>query len=396
MLEYITGVPGSGKTARAVHLVYDTFLDSKHKDFGKYERFYTNINEFNYTYFNGQEFEKQEEIIKAEAPSKPSLKSFFEDFKKASAEQDNSQKPSFKLIFEEFKKASKPKIIRRDVVNVSDNIANPLDFDTLLSQLEEIRQLYLSKGTDKQLLELADEFKISNTLFIIDEAQNYFGDKNDTLSWWLSYHRHLHQDIILITQNLSLIYRKFLTFGEFFYKAVPSSLRLRGNIFTYHQYINYHLYKSSYTDTIKIKFNKEIHALYGSGANTQGKKVIYRFLIIVFVLFVLIVFGFKIFISSKMSPDDNATNTNFQTVESSSITPINKTNTFTVLCFGFDCSCKGNTFNLSQLNDYFNAYHLSQVSLVQSKNGVTFRTFSHNPKFESEVLNVKSSPAIAR
>jgi zona occludens toxin len=395
MIEYYTGVPGSGKTYRSVNHVYDTFLDSKHKDFGKYERFYTNINEFNYSYFNKDFDEESEVISKAETPLKPSFTSFFEDFKKSSGQKDDASKPSLKSVIKEFKKAS----INKSAFTITSNndIANPLDFDTLLSQMEEIRQLYLSKGTDKQLLELADEFKLSNTLFIIDEAQNYFSDKNDTLSWWLSYHRHLHQDIILITQNLSLIYRKFLTFGEFFYKAVPSSLRLRGNIFTYHQYINYHLYKSSYTDTIKVKFSKEIYALYGSGANTQGKKVIYKFLIIALVLFVLVVFVFKIFISSKMIKSDSNTTEQSKTLESENLTTlIDKSKTFTVVCIGFECSCKGSTFDLSQLNGYITAYHLFSVSTIKLANGVTFRKFVNNQKFESEVLNVKSSSIIAR
>lgn len=210
MIEFYTGVPGSGKTYRAVSYLYDIFLDSKSKQYGKFDKFYTNINEFK---------------------------------------------------FEEFPRG----------------IAYDLDFDDLLSRLTQLHKLYMSKCTDSELMDLATNLELSNSFFVIDEAHNFFEKKNTVLTWWLSYHRHLHQDIILITQNLALVESKYKSFSEFFYKAIPSSLRLFGSTLKYEQYIGSRMYKTQRSEKFSLKFNPSVYDLYSSGANTQGKKVIYKY-----------------------------------------------------------------------------------------------------------------------
>ena len=79
----------------------------------------------------------------------------------------------------------------------------------------------------------AKKLNLYKALFVIDEAHNFFQTKDDVLVWWLTYHRHLYQDIFLITQNLALIDRKYKPLAEYFYKAVPSSLRLNKKVFKY-------------------------------------------------------------------------------------------------------------------------------------------------------------------
>jgi len=347
MLEFYTGVPGSGKTYRAVDHAYNCFLDEKSKSFGKYARFYTNINEFKFDSFNVSNVPPLIET---------------HDGKKILTFSDDDVKVSILL-----------------------------DMDVLLISLGELRDLYLSKVGDSVMMERADDLHLSNTLFIIDEAHNYFDAKNDVLVWWLSYHRHLHQDIILITQNLSLIYRKYLTFGEFFYRAVPSSLRLRGGIFTYHQFVNYKLFKRDHTDTIKVKFNPAVFALYGSGANTQGKKVILKFIAIAVLLLVVVVLFFN-FVSSFIGGGSDSNTTKSNTPQSTFVTPtIDRLSTFTVVCIGFDCSALGHTLSLSDLNFYTGKYSLQSIETKLISDDITLRTYGRNDKFLSEVLNVPSS-----
>lgn len=227
MIEIYTGVPGSGKTYRAVSYLYDIFLDSKSKSFGKFEKFYTNINEFS---------------------------------------------------FDEFPQG----------------VAFDLDFEDLQSKLKQLHTLYMTKCTDSDLIELAKTLHIDNAFFVIDEAHNYFEKKNSVLTWWLSYHRHLHQDIILITQNLSLIESKYKSFSEFFYKAIPSSLRVFGNTLKYEQFIGSRMFKNQRSEKISLKFNPDIYSLYHSGANTQSKKVIYKYIayaVIALVVLLLVLYS---------------------------------------------------------------------------------------------------------
>jgi zona occludens toxin len=241
----------------------------------------------------------------------------------------------------------------------------------------------------------ADELKLSNSLFIIDEAHNFFDSANDTLIWWLSYHRHFHQDIMLITQSMQLIYRKYLRFSEFFYRAVPSSLRIRGGVFTYDQFIKWQLFKNSKVDSIKVKFNPDVYALYGSGANTQSKKVIYKFIFIGAGLFLLAALGFGLFKSTLAGSDDNATakTSNSATLKSAPAASIDRSKSFTVVCVGFDCSYLGQSISLANLNGYVKQYSLQTVESTMVSDGVFLRTFANNDKFLQEVFNVQTDTA---
>lgn len=395
-IEFYTGVPGSGKTYRAVDHVYNSFLDEKNPNFGKYERFYTNINEFNFDHFN----KLDNEPVQTKEDEKPSFLGLIKSLKNLKASpKDQFAKVSASNTSRSHDKSQSGK--RELITNESalgrddeDMIAIELDIDQLIIDLEEIRQLYLNKVPDSELMKRANELKLSDSLFIIDEAHNFFDTKNDTLIWWLSYHRHLHQDIMLITQSLDLIFRRYLKFSEFFYQAVPSSLRVRGGVFTYNQYIKWQLFKNSKVDSIKIKFNPAVYALYGSGANTQSKKVIYKFIILGAVLFLLAALGFGLFKSTLTDSDKNSTekSSNAVTLKTAPTLPIDRSKSFTVVCVGFDCSCMGQTLSLSDLNGYVKQYDIHPLESTMVSDGVFLRTFANNDKFLSEVLNVQINP----
>lgn len=379
MLEFYCGVPGSGKTYKAVDHVYNSFLDEKNPNFAKYERFYTNINEFNFHYFNKEDTNPIE--VKEEKPS------FFGLLK--------SLKNSKTSVKSEFIKHPTKKIVIGELIHdESDDIAIELDIDKLIIDLEEIRQLYLSKVPDSELMQRASELRLSDSLFIIDEAHNFFDTKNDTLIWWLSYHRHLHQDIMLITQSFDLIFRRYLKFSEFFYQAVPSSLRVRSGVFTYNQYVKWQLWKNSKVDSIKIKFNPAVYSLYSSGANTQGKKVILKFIIMGVGLMLLAALGFGFFKSTLSKADDNTTQTSTSsTITNTPIIPIDRSKSFTIVCVGFDCSYLGQSISLADLNGYTKQYHLQSTQSTMVSDGVFLRTFATNDKFITEVFNVQTDTA---
>ena len=213
MIEFYTGIMGSGKTNRSVQYLYDIFLDSKSKDFGKFKKFYTNINEFNFSAF-------------------------------------------------------------------PDGVGFPLDFDNLLESLTILHNAYKNKDNDTQLNILAESLGLKDAFFVFDECQDYFGGKNTVLLWWLTYHRHFFQNIILITPDLTLIESKYKRLAEFYYLAVPSALRVFLKSFTYIQFTGSRMTKAQKSAKISIKYNEEVFKLYKSGGNTQSPRVIYKYLAI--------------------------------------------------------------------------------------------------------------------
>jgi zona occludens toxin len=185
-----------------------------------------------------------------------------------------------------------------------DGVAFNLDFDDLKAKLTELHHLKINqKVSDADLQAKAKELGLLKALFVIDEAHNYFDNKDTVLVWWLSYHRHLHQNIILLTQNLSLIDSKYKAFSENFYQAMPSSLRLFSSSFRYRKYINSRMAKDHRAGTLTLKFNPDVYSLYHSGANTQGSKVILKFIAVALVLlglFFVVLFAIK----AKWSPSE--------------------------------------------------------------------------------------------
>jgi len=232
-------------------------------------------------------------------------------------------------------------------------------------------------------------------LFVIDEAYNYFGEKNLTLIWWIYYHRHLHQDIYLITPDFTSLYRRYLR-AEFFYEAVPASLRLRKNYFSYHRYKKYQLFKNSHIDTVHLKFDPIVSSLYVSGANSQPQKVIYKFIIIAVVLAILVTLGFNLFASIWSKSDSNTTTpSSTSKSQSNPFVPVDRSSTFTVVCVGFECSLLGQNFSLNDFNQYAKTYALQSVDTTMSSDGVYLRSFARNDKFFKEVLNVTSDTSAA-
>lgn len=331
MIEIYTGVPGSGKTYRAVSYLYDIFLDSKSKSYGKFTRFYTNINEFAFSEFDSM-------------------------------------------------------------------VAYDLNWDLLFEKLSQLHRLYMSKVDDSQLLELADSLFISNTFFVIDEAHNFFEKKNSVLVWWLSYHRHLHQDIILITQNLALIESKYKSFSEFFYKAIPSSLRVFSNTLKYEQYIGSRMFKNQRSEKFTLKFNPDVFSLYHSGANTQAKKVVYKY--IAFALVGIIIASFAMWLivhflfgggSSKKNSVTRQQNNTVTLRNNNSVTDPGlisvSSDTLNFICDFENCSVYSVVISNSDMKNYINRYKLDVKSMQDLHNGFFLYRYKVPPNFIKDVLN---------
>jgi zona occludens toxin len=214
MITFLLGLPGSGKSYKAVDYIWNNFSNDEQAKPDKKQNFkncYTNINEFKFD----------------------------------------------------------------EIVNV-----NPLDFEKLYEILKRAHALYKQKKSDKKIVRFLQLCKLKNTLFVIDEAHNFFDKKDLVLVWWLSYHRHLFHEIILITQNLSLIESKYKAFSEFFYVAKPRSLSLFTNEFKYNIFCSQRLSQNSKSGSIKLNQNKKVFALYHSGDSIKTKNIVLKFIFI--------------------------------------------------------------------------------------------------------------------
>lgn len=231
MITYIVGVPGSGKSYFAVYKLWSLFLYEPKKTF---------VSKF------------------IKPPEKPEYLYCYTNINEFKFELDDR--------FIKF------------------------DFETFYSDLETLHALYINKATDKEINEKAKELKLYKVLIVLDEAHNFLKAKEDNLLvWWLTYHRHLHHDIYLITQDLSLISNEYKRIAEKFYRAIDSSKRLFSSKFKYAYYSSYKMNISDRVNSfnINIPFNPEVFNLYHSGANSKSRSIVLFYVVCAVALAIL-------------------------------------------------------------------------------------------------------------
>lgn len=240
MITYLVGNPGSGKTYYAVYMIYQTFLFEPKKTFlSKYVKPKEKPN-YSFCYTNINEFK-------------------FE-------------------LSDKFKK---------------------FDFDEFYLGLRNLYALYKSGATDNEVNEKAKELNLYACLFVLDECHNFFKDKKDEiLVWWLTYHRHLYQDIYLITQDLTLVNNEYKRIAEKFYKAADSAKRLFSKKFRYEIFASFRLYKKDRLEVINIPYLDEVFNLYHSGQTSNKKSFVrFYFLLAIFVFIFLLVYFYFVVMS---------------------------------------------------------------------------------------------------
>lgn len=321
MLELDYGVPGSGKSYKAVNTIYQAFVNEKSDTFNKYQRFYCNIAEFKFDSFNGQ---------------------------------------GLKLVAPDF-----------------------------ISQVAQLRIIALRGGSEDEILELARSFDLLDCLIVWDEAQSFFSKKNDVLLWLVEYHRHLHQDIILIAQSPDRILPGYKDLGDLHYKAVPPSLRVTNSL-QYKRFATPQLFKKSVVDTLSLKPDPKIFALYKSGANEKPKKIIYKFVIIAIVI-AFFVSGIFYFISNRFSGDNNVSQPSVSSLPAVSSSSVVTADSITVACVGFDCSYMGSTVPIAVINQYEHDHNFLPSLVSQLSPNVFLRSYPNNNDFIKGVFNVSVS-----
>ena len=266
MITYLVGNPGSGKTYYAVFMIYQLFL-----------------------------FEPK--------------KTFLTKFVKP------KEKPGYSYCYtniNEFK------------FELSDKFKK-FDFDEFYLGLRNLYALYKTGATDNEVNEKAKELNLYGCVFFLDECHNFFKNKKDEiLVWWLTYHRHLYQDIYLITQDLTLVNNEYKRIAEKFYWAVDSSRRLFLKKCRYEVYASFRLYKKDRLEIINIPFLEEVFNLYHSGQSSDKKSFVRFYFLLAVLVFIFLLLYFYFIVMSMFEvekPDDENIPTDDKIHVSASQTP---------------------------------------------------------------------------
>ena len=237
-----------------------------------------------------------------------------------------------------------------------------LVFDSFYVHLKVLYSLFIQNEHKDNLDDILQEYcknhNILNAYFIIDEAHNFFDNQDKVKNWWFTYHRHLNHEILLITQNKTLINTQYRNIPELFIKAQPRSKAISKNVLRYFNYTDYRM--SQKFSTTEIKVNSTYFDLYTSG-NISKQKLVGRKLIIVFTIFLISFFLIFIYFIYKMwftAPTKNTTqNTNqieqnqtVKTENTNNVIPIKKEinkKLFKFTCFESICYLKMNNETLS-------------------------------------------------
>lgn len=94
---------------------------------------------------------------------------------------------------------------------------------------------FFSKEYQLEFTEAVEAKYDRNCIVVIDEAHEWFDKNKKTIKMWLSYHRHLNQEIWLVAHkstNLPAVYRSFV---EIEYRAKSSSLISIPGFFLYNR-----------------------------------------------------------------------------------------------------------------------------------------------------------------
>ena len=272
MINLITGVPGAGKTYFSVNIIYKELVS---KD-SKYSKIYTNIN---------LDFKKCNKL-KNDFVFPLDLDDFL-----SCVEEDYN-------LSQLFKKNKLFDYILPPFSFFSD--VKPLNFFVLPYSFELKKVVVTDYDKYLEKIHLFKSYK--HSLIILDECHLYFSSSlDDKLIRFLSYHRHFDIDMYLVTQNKSLINRKYLAFIENMYIGQNPSKRLFSKTFVYKLYASFKEYKANYVGKERLKFDSKIASLYNSGSNKINKSFSRRLLIpffIVLVVSVLFFIAFRNYISS--------------------------------------------------------------------------------------------------
>jgi len=127
-----------------------------------------------------------------------------------------------------------------------------LDMSAFKVRISKLYDMQVNQNkSDEDILK---EWGTSNTtLYVIDEAHNYFNKKDPIMTWFITYHRHLYIELFLLSQNIQLIHADNRIFNNY-YIAYPPVKQFSKKRIRYAQYIGYPLNDKNYEAKMCIGF----------------------------------------------------------------------------------------------------------------------------------------------
>lgn len=230
MVSIITGVPGSGKSFKAVNDIVSQLVNPK----SDFQYLYTNIAGFDF------------------------------DLMRSKLKKNRLNQKCFEL--------------KNSILN---------------KHISAMYEIYIDESkTEEDLIEYSKKHHLYKSYIVFDEAHNFFGIPSTEKIWFLTYHRHIYLEIVLITQNIALIHRLYLKVIEVYFDAHRRSNAIT-NAFKYSFYTSDKFEKENRLDIIKISPDSKLFELYISGDSVKGKKVVYKFIAIIAIA-VIVIGGFAI------------------------------------------------------------------------------------------------------
>jgi len=242
MIELVTGVPSSGKSYFAAQKMLEIYKS-------KNRLIYTNVNLRI----------KYDDYIKAlDVP----------DLYKFATDEYN--------LFQEFTKLSNEykKKIEDEEISLLDDDSEDKSSDDDFSKYYGNYDKYLK---DSGILQ-----HYGGCYIFWDEAHNDLS-ANESISkadpiWirFFSYHRHFDIDIFLITQDISLLHRKYKPFIAKYYFGQNPAKRFTTKTLKFKIYTDYRQFEKYYIETIQVPMKKEVFEFYDSGEYTPSKSVLLK------------------------------------------------------------------------------------------------------------------------
>ena len=134
---------------------------------------------------------------------------------------------------------------------------------------------FLSEEFQKRLAGDVKEKYGKPCMIIIDEAHRWLGAQNQKILAWLSYHRHMGQKVLLITQKSTMLH--------FTYRAlVAHEVRAKSSIFKWFLYQR--IENGEGTGVFPCAKKKEVFQSYKSFQIKEHKTINYVYPVILFVV----------------------------------------------------------------------------------------------------------------
>lgn len=163
---------------------------------------------------------------------------------------------------------------------------------------EKITFLYGVKEDSELAIQKSKDLGIYGISIYYDECHLEMSAQDKIVIWWLSWHRHLDQNICLITQSKGTLAQKYRAYPEIFVDAHPATKRIFGNVMRYSEYASYRMNKDELIRKFSIKIDPKVFEYYRTGATNKGSNSLRKKLWIILLFFSVPIIFFIYLISS--------------------------------------------------------------------------------------------------